>query len=57
MKISILTQEQKKEAESLQKNYPYVYVCSECNRIYGSDLKDNTKLCPFHIKKGDNFKK
>jgi len=47
----MLSDTQKKEAEFVLEDYKYAYTCKICNRIYGSDLKVEDKLCPICSRK------
>jgi hypothetical protein len=53
-----LTNQQKKEAESVLENYRNAYACKKCGKIYGSDLneKKENSYCVLCSKKFEEKK-
>lgn len=54
MVTKVLSEVQKND---LYKYYKYIYCCLVCKEFYGSDYIDDSKLCPIHSNKGENFKR
>lgn len=41
-----LNKEQREDVSDLQKYYRYIYLCAQCEKIYGSDKKERGFICP-----------
>ena len=49
--IKELNIKQKEELNKLIGFYKHIYVCNNCGRVYGTDLKEEkNRLCPYCFK-------
>ena len=44
--LKLLTNTQKKQVSDLFKHYKFIYICSFCGSIYGSDKREKSRICP-----------
>jgi len=46
VKLRLLNDTQKREANDLYKIYKFLYICNKCGAVYGSDKHEKLIICP-----------